>query len=578
MTNWVIAAKRADFNKIAEKFQISPILARIIRNRDMIEDQEIEKFLTATTEDMYDPMTMKGMKEGIDILSKKIIEGKKIRIIGDYDIDGVCATVILKKGISLCGGDVDQIIPHRMKDGYGLNIHLISEAYEAGIDTIITCDNGISATKEIAYGKQLGMTIIVTDHHEVPYEDGVDGIRTFLPPEADIIIDPKQTDCKYPFSEICGGAVAYKVMEALFILMGQDEQWEEIKEELLELAAFATVGDVMQLRDENRIIVKYGLQTMEHTKNQGLQSLMEVTGIQGKKLSPYHIGFVLGPCLNATGRLDTAMKAFQLLDTHDSKEALKLANELKKLNDLRKDLTLVGTEEAKKQIETTDLINDNVLVVFLPDCHESLAGIIAGRIREQYVKPTFILTRGEEGVKGSGRSIEAYHMYEEMTKCKELFQKYGGHKLAAGLSLEENNITLFRTFLNENNSLTEEDFIKKIIIDVPLPPSYATKKMIQEIDQLAPFGVGNTKPIFAYKSFTFISGKVLGKNRNVGKYIALDQEGKRYDMIYFGELASFHALLKRKFGKEIAILYEPTINEFQGHRSIQFNIQDYQLH
>lgn len=576
MANWVIATKRADFNKIAERFQISPILARIIRNRDMTEEGEIEKFLTAKTEDMYEPFSMKGMKEGVEILSGKIKEVKKIRIIGDYDIDGVCSTVILNKGISLCGGKVDQIIPHRKKDGYGLNVRLITEAYEAGIDTIITCDNGISAMKEIAYGKELGMTIIITDHHEVPYEEDSEGMRSFLPPEADVIIDPKQEGCQYPFPEICGGTVAYKVMEALFLVMGKDKQWQEIKGELLELAAFATVGDVMQLKDENRIIVKYGLQSMEHTKNIGLQLLMEVTGIQGKKLCPYHIGFVLGPCLNATGRLDTAMKAFQLLETNDSQEALNLANELKKLNDLRKEMTVVGTEEAIEQIETTVLGKDKVLVVFLPDCHESLAGIIAGRIREQYGKPAFVLTRGDEGVKGSGRSIDAYHMYEEMTRCKALFVKYGGHKLAAGLSMEEENVSVFRSILNKNTTLIEEDFIKKIVIDVPMPPTYATKKLIREIEVLAPFGVGNPKPTFAYKNFTFISGRILGKNRNVGKYAAIDQEGKRYEMIYFGELASFHDVLNLYKGKDIAILYEPTINEFQGRSSIQFTIQDYQ--
>lgn len=576
MTKWVVATKRADFNQIAERFGISSILARIIRNRDIIEEKEIDSFLNATLKEMNDPFGMKDMKKGIHIVVTKIKEGKKIRIIGDYDIDGVCSTAILKKGIVYCGGNVDEVIPHRMKDGYGLNINLIQEAYEAGVDTIITCDNGISANKEIAYGKQLGMTIIITDHHEVPYEDCLDGKRVFLLPEADAIIDPKQEGCLYPFPEICGGVVAYKVIESLFIEMNQQIKWEQIKFDLLELAAFATVGDVMQLRGENRIIVKYGLQSMEQTNNKGLKALMEVTGIEGKKLSPYHIGFVLGPCLNATGRLDTAMKALELLVTEEDEQAIQLANELKLLNDKRKEMTKIETEKAKEQIEITEVSKDKVLVVYLPDCHESLAGIIAGRIREQYGKPTFILTKGEEGVKGSGRSIEAYHMFEEMTKCKELFIKYGGHKLAAGLSMEEGNVSVFRIILNKNVTLTEDDFIKKVTIDVPMPPSYGTEKFIREMEQLAPFGMGNPKPIFAYKNFKFISGRILGKNKNVGKYVAMDEQGKRYEMIYFGELQPFHAILKEKEGLGIAILYEPTINEFQGRSNVQFVIQDYQ--
>lgn len=576
MVKWVVAAKKADFEKIGNQFSISPILARIIRNRDIIDEKEIQKYLHGTIDDMYAPHLMKGMDEGTKILCDKIKEKKPIRIIGDYDIDGVCATAILKKGIEICGGKVDQVIPHRMKDGYGLNNNLIVDACEEGIDTIITCDNGISAVKEIAYGKEMGMTVIITDHHEIPYQDNPQGERTFIVPPADAIIDPKQEDCQYPFSEICGAVVAYKVMESLFLKLDKMEEWKLIQSELLEIAAFATVGDVMPLKDENRIIVKYGLKSMQKTTNKGLQALMKELKLEDKKLTPYHIGFLLGPCLNATGRLDTAMKAFQLLDTKDNQKAYDLAKELKGLNDQRKEMTIVGTEAAKQLIENTQVGKDKVLVIYLPECHESLAGIIAGRIREQYGKPTFILTKGEDSVKGSGRSIEAYHMFEEMTECKELFLKYGGHKLAAGLSIEEDNIEQLRRILNEKTNLTELDFEKKIVIDIPMPPMHATKEFINHLIVLEPFGVGNPKATFAYKNFTFISGKVLGKNRNVGKYIAMDPEGQRYDMIYFGELAELHEVLIAQNGNNISILYDPTINEYQGRSSVQLVIQDYQ--
>lgn len=595
MAQWFVAAKRADFNKIAEEYGIDPVLARIIRNRDVTQEADIRKYLYGSLNDLYAPQLLKDMDKAVDILMEKIEGRRKIRIIGDYDADGICAAYILLKGLETCGAAVDTEIPNRIKDGYGLNEVFMEEAAAEGIDTIVTCDNGIAAAPQIARAGELGMTVVVTDHHEVPYEEEEDGTRHFILPAAAAVIDPKQEDCPYPYKNICGAVVAYKVIQRLFEKMAPMPETDkgkqaEILEELLEIAAFATVCDVMELKDENRIIVKHGLKHMKDTKNQGLRALLEVCRLSGKELSAFHIGFVLGPCLNATGRLDTAKRALALLKSSSRAEAVEIAAQLKALNESRKEMTAEGTEAAMAQIDASSLCRDKVLVVYMPKVHESLAGIIAGRVREKYGKPTFILTKGEEGVKGSGRSIEGYHMYEEMTACKKYLTKYGGHRMAAGLSMKEEEIENFRLALNEHCSLTEADFEEKVHIDVPMPLSYVTTELIRQLSLLEPFGAGNTKPVFAQKNIHIMNERILGKNKNVGKYGIIDGGGSFYEMIYFGDLKAFHDFLKEKAGEymvnrlqqgervdiPISIAYYPDINSYGGRESIQIVMQNYQ--
>lgn len=585
MAQWLVAAKRADFQKMAEQYKIDPVIARLIRNRDVVGDEEIRKYLDGGVEDLYSPALLKDMDRAVEVLKDKIASGAKIRIIGDYDADGICASYVLLKGLSVCGARADTVIPHRVKDGYGLNESLLEDAAKDGIDTVVTCDNGIAAAAQIAYGRQLGLTVVVTDHHEIPYEEGEDGSRMYLLPEAAAVVDPKREDCGYPCKNICGAVVAYKLVQQLLEEYGK----KEILEELLEIAAFATVCDLMELKDENRIIVKCGLKNMRHTKNLGLKALMEVCGIEAERVSAYHIGFILGPCMNATGRLDTAKRALALLQSSERGEAVALAAELKNLNDIRKEMTVKGTEEAVDCIEKNGLEKDRVLVVYLPEVHESLAGIIAGRIREKYGKPAFILTKGEEGVKGSGRSIEGYHMYEEMTGCKEFFTKYGGHKMAAGLSMQEKDVDAFREKINGKCRLTPEDLEEKVHIDVAMPLSYISKGLIEELELLEPFGIGNTKPVFAQKDVHILNGRIMGKNRNVGKYWVTDGGGRFYDMMYFGDLEAFHDFLEEKAGGymvnrlysgeqvdiPVSILYYPDINRYGGRESIQIVMRGY---
>lgn len=588
MAKWMIAAKKADFNKIAEEYQITPVLARIMRNRDIIEEEDIRKFLQGNMEDLYSPFLMKDMEQAAAMILSGIKEGAAIRIIGDYDVDGICSAFILLKGICALGGKADRVIPHRIKDGYGLNESLIEEAKKEGIDMIITCDNGIAAAAQIQYANELGMKVVVTDHHEVPYEEA-EGKRNYLLPPAAAVVDPKQIDCSYPFKQICGGVVAYKLIQALFETARRETA---LLEELLPFAALATVCDVMELRDENRIIVKHGLKAMQDTPNPGLKALLEINGIGGKTISPYHAGFVLGPCLNATGRLDTAARALQLFEETDRKEAVTIAADLKSLNDSRKKMTEEGVIRAIEQIKEQGLLKDRVLVVYLPDCHESLAGIIAGKVREAFGRPVFVLTRAEEGIKGSGRSIEAYSMYEEMTKCRDLLTRYGGHRMAAGLSMEkETDIEEFRSRLNRECRLTAEDFEQLVHIDVPMPLSYANRAFIKELSLLEPFGAGNPKPLFAQKNISLLNGKIIGKNKNVGKYKVADETGNLYDMIYFGDLEKFDAFLCEKFGKQtaekiykgrlmlkealISLAYYPDINYYAGKETIQIIMQHY---
>lgn len=570
MEKWFVTMKKADFNGIAARYHISPILARLIRNRDVVEDAQIEKYLNGTLSDLHDGMQMKDMDRAVEILREKIGKHARIRVIGDYDIDGVNASYILQDGLSGLGADVDTDIPDRIRDGFGLNRMLIDKALEDGIDTIITCDNGIAAWDEISYGKEQGLTIVVTDHHEIPYLETEEGRQYQLPP-ADAVVDPHRPDCGYPFPGLCGAAVAYKLVEALYRAMEADSSRIG---RLMEHVAIATVGDVMDLCGENRIFVKAGLEMLKHTQNEGLKALIECTGVPVERLSAYHIGFVLGPCINASGRLDTAKRALALLNAKDPEEAARLAEELKELNDSRKELTEQGVEQAVEMIEQSSLKEERVLVVYLPDCHESIAGIIAGRIRERYYRPVFVLTSAEEGVKGSGRSIENYHMFEEMCRCRELFTKFGGHKLAAGLSLKEEHVEEFRRRINELATLTEEDLTEKVSIDMQLPIAYLSQKLVEELERLEPFGKGNTKPLFAEKNLRVISPRILGKNQNVLKFQVEDARGLRMNAVYFGDVRACMEYMEQK--KRMSFTYYPTVNEYMGRRSLQITVVNYQ--
>lgn len=567
----MVAAKRADFKGIGERFGIDQVTARIIRNRDVIGEKAIEKYLHGSRKDFYSPWLLKDMEKAVAILQEKIENRNRIRIIGDYDIDGVMSTYILLESLRGLGCDVDMMIPNRITDGYGINEHLIEQAWQEGRDTIITCDNGIAAVTQIRKAKDLGMTVIVTDHHEVPFED-LEGERKEILPPADAIVNPKQKACSYPFAGLCGAVVAMKVMEALYEKMAPEV---DLVDKMLPFAGIATIGDVMDLQDENRILVKEGLQRLHHTTNLGLQELIRVNNLEPENISPYHIGFILGPCLNASGRLDTAKRALQLLLADSREEAAVLAGDLKNLNESRKEMTAQGLEKAIEQVESTSMMEDTVLVVFLPECHESLAGIIAGRLRERYHKPSFVLTRGEEGVKGSGRSIESYSMYEKLCECKEYLTKFGGHPMAAGLSLEEENVERFRRKLNEQSGLTEEDLVEKVTIDVPMPIHYIRKDLVQELSLLEPFGKGNEKPLFAQKNLWISRMRVFGKNRNVVKMRLTDENGYPMDGVYFGNGDEFAEEGRGK--RKISIVYYPDINMYQGRESLQVIIRHYQF-
>ena len=563
---WMLQTKRANFDGIARQFGIDPVTARVIRNRGIEGRENVERYLYGDLDSLYSPWLLKDMRPAVDILKRKLKEGQKIRIVGDYDIDGVCSTYILYQALKRLGGNVDYAIPDRIKDGYGINESMIRAAAEDGIDTILTCDNGISAFSQIQTAKEFGMTVIVTDHHEVP----ADGEREILPP-ADAVIDPKQRSCSYPFPEICGAVVAYKLVQALYEESGVSrEEWLE----LLEFAAIATVGDVMKLQDENRMIVKYGLKKLGHTKNLGLKKLAEKTNLDLNSITAYHIGFVIGPCLNAGGRLQTAKLALSMLLAKDEETAEELAQELKDLNDMRKDMTEHWTAEAKV-LADTQYRNDKVLVIFLPDCHESLAGIIAGRLREYCQKPAIVLTRSEEAVKGSGRSIESYHMFQKLSEVKDLMLKFGGHPMAAGLSLLEENIDEFRRELNERSGLTEEDFKAKLWIDVPMPIDYINERLVEELKILEPFGQGNEKPLFAQKQVRIRSCRVIGKNKNVVKLVLEGGSGMPMDGILFTDGIAFE---EERAGRTVMdIIYYPEINEYNGNRNLQVVIRNYKF-
>ena len=569
MEKWMVYNKKADFQKIGSEFGIDPVIARLIRNRDIQDMKEIHSYLYGTLAEIPSPWKMKDMERAVQILQKKITQKKKIRIIGDYDIDGVTATCILLKGLKRLNANVDTYIPDRVKDGYGMHEQLIDKALEDGIDTILTCDNGIAAAAEIEYAKKEGLTVIVTDHHDIPFRDTEYG-RIWIIPKADAVVNPKQNDCLYPNKNICGAVVAWKLIWALYERLGidSDEIWD-----FLELAAIATVGDVMDLQGENRIIVKEGLKKLSSTSFEGLKALICVNNLEGAEITAYHVGFVIGPCINASGRLDTAARSLELLLADNMEDAMKLADDLYDLNQSRKAMTEQGKEQAIQSIEENNLGKDRVLVVYLPDCHESLAGIIAGRIREAYNKPVFVLTKGVDGVKGSGRSIEAYSMYEELVKCSDLLTQFGGHPMAAGLSMEEKNVELFRRRLNDNCTLTEQDLIPKIMIDVSMPISYLSKKLTEQLKVLEPFGKGNSKPLFAQKNLRAVGIRVLGRNRNVAKMLLIDENGIKMDAVYFGEAQEFVDFVQAH--DTISVTYYPEINVFQGRENLQVVIKNY---
>lgn len=569
MEKWMVYNKKADFQKIGSEFGIDPVIARLIRNRDIQDMKEIRSYLYGTLAEIPSPWKMKDMERAVQILQKKITQKKKIRIIGDYDIDGVTATCILLKGLKRLNANVDTYIPDRVKDGYGMHEQLIDKALEDGIDTILTCDNGIAAAAEIEYAKKEGLTVIVTDHHDIPFRDTEDG-RIWIIPKADAVVNPKQNDCLYPNKNICGAVVAWKLIWALYERLGidSDEIWD-----FLELAAIATVGDVMDLQGENRIIVKEGLKKLSSTSFEGLKALICVNNLEGAEITAYHVGFVIGPCINASGRLDTAVRSLELLLADNMEDAMKLADDLYDLNQSRKAMTEQGKEQAIQSIEENNLGKDRVLVVYLPDCHESLAGIIAGRIREAYNKPVFVLTKGADGVKGSGRSIEAYSMYEELVKCSDLLTQFGGHPMAAGLSMEEKNVELFRRRLNDNCTLTEQDLIPQIMIDVPMPISYLSKKLTEQLKVLEPFGKGNSKPLFAQKNLRAVGIRVFGRNRNVAKMLLIDENGIKMDAVYFGEAQEFVDFVQAH--DTISVTYYPEINVFQGRENLQVVIKNY---
>ena len=585
MEKWFVLKKGADFNGIGERFQISPVLARLIRNREIKGDAEIEKYLNGSRKDLYDPHLFKDVEKLTDILIEKIADHAKIRIIGDYDTDGVMSTYILWKSLKRCGAEVSTKLPERLTDGYGLNENLIKEAYEDGIDTILTCDNGISAISEIAYAKSLGMTVLVTDHHDIPYEETKQG-RVYKKSQADAIVNPKQPDCNYPFDKLCGAAVAWKTMQVLYEKMGFDVSECDC---FLEHVGFATVGDVMDLVDENRILVKEGLKRIHHTQNMGMRALILRNKLNPEDITAYHIGFVLGPCVNASGRIDTAKRSLELFMQEDAAKAALLAAELVELNTQRKEMTEQGVEEAKCQVEKENA-RDTVLVLFLPDVHESLAGIIAGRIRESFHKPVFVLTRSADGVKGSGRSIEEYSMYEEMCKCQEFFTKFGGHPMAAGLSMKEEDVDAFRKRINDLSPLKEENMVQKVRIDMQLPFSYLSEHLVHEIERLEPFGKGNTKPLFAERNVAITKAMILGTTKKVLRLNLMSESGERISAVYFEDIEDFIHHYVVKYGEEswkkalqgrenpirMSMVYQANLNEYKGVKTVQAVIKNYQ--
>lgn len=571
MQKWRVYSKKADFDAIGSRFNIDPVTARIIRNRDVTDMENVDMYLNGTLDRLHDPMMMKDMDKAVSVIASSIRDNKHIRIIGDYDIDGICSIYILFKGLKICGADVDYEVPDRIADGYGINENLIKQAYEAGVEVIITCDNGIAAASQIDYANELGMTVVITDHHDVPYEETDNG-RRYIIPKAAAVVDPKQNDCRYPFKMLCGAGIAYKFIDCM---VKEFQTGDSVMPELLQFAAIATVGDIVDLLDENRIIVKEGLKLIANTENYGLNALMAVTGVSRESINAYHIGFVLGPCLNASGRLDSAKRALKMLVTDDRAEAERHAGELKDLNEERKKLTSEAVDKAVDMVENSSLKDDKVLVIFLPDCHESIAGIVAGRIREKYYKPVIVLTRGEQEAKGSARSIESYNMFEKLSECKDLFTRFGGHPMAAGLSLPEENIPEFRRRINEHCNLSEEDLTETVWIDVPMPLEYINEKLILELGGLEPFGKANPKPVFADKNISIRNIRAIGKDKQYTRMTIAKDSGIVIDAVGFFPCTELETVYNKN--GRISCTYYPEINEFRDKKQIQVCVTGYRI-
>lgn len=571
MQKWRVYSKKADFDAIGSRFNIDPVTARIIRNRDVTDMENVDMYLNGTLDRLHDPMMMKDMDKAVSVIASSIRDNKHIRIIGDYDIDGICSIYILFKGLKICGADVDYEVPDRIADGYGINENLIKQAYEAGVEVIITCDNGIAAASQIDYANELGMTVVITDHHDVPYEETDNG-RRYIIPKAAAVVDPKQNDCRYPFKMLCGAGIAYKFIDCM---VKEFQTGDSVMPELLQFAAIATVGDIVDLLDENRIIVKEGLKLIANTGNYGLNALMAVTGVSRESINAYHIGFVLGPCLNASGRLDSAKRALKMLVTDDRAEAERHAGELKDLNEERKKLTSEAVDKAVDMVENSSLKDDRVLVIFLPDCHESIAGIVAGRIREKYYKPVIVLTRGEQEAKGSARSIESYNMFEKLSECKDLFTRFGGHPMAAGLSLPEENIPEFRRRINEHCNLSEEDLTETVWIDVPMPLEYINEKLILELGGLEPFGKANPKPVFADKNISIRNIRAIGKDKQYTRMTIAKDSGMVIDAVGFFSCTELETVYNKN--GRISCTYYPEINEFRDKKQIQVCVTGYRI-
>ena len=571
MQKWRVYSKKADFDAIGSRFNIDPVTARIIRNRDVTDMENVDMYLNGTLDRLHDPMMMKDMDKAVSVIASSIRDNKHIRIIGDYDIDGICSIYILFKGLKICGADVDYEVPDRITDGYGINENLIKQAYEAGVEVIITCDNGIAAASQIDYANELGMTVVITDHHDVPYEETDNG-RRYIIPKAAAVVDPKQNDCRYPFKMLCGAGIAYKFIDCM---VKEFQTGDSVMPELLQFAAIATVGDIVDLLDENRIIVKEGLKLIANTGNYGLNALMAVTGVSRESINAYHIGFVLGPCLNASGRLDSAKRALKMLVTDDRAEAERHAGELKDLNEERKKLTTEAVDKAVDMVENSSLKDDKVLVIFLPDCHESIAGIVAGRIREKYYKPVIVLTRGEQEAKGSARSIESYNMFEKLSECKDLFTRFGGHPMAAGLSLPEENIPEFRRRINEHCNLSEEDLTETVWIDVPMPLEYINEKLILELGGLEPFGKANPKPVFADKNISIRNIRAIGKDKQYTRMTIAKDSGIVIDAVGFFPCTELETVYNKN--GRISCTYYPEINEFRDKKQIQVCVTGYRI-
>ena len=594
MAKWMVAAKKADFEAIAGACGISPILARLIRNRDVVGEEETARYLNGTLNDLHDPLLLPDMEKAAAILLDKIRAGRKIRIIGDYDVDGICSSYILWRMLTFLGADADVRLPDRIVDGYGINIRLVEEAKSDSVDTILTCDNGIAAGAVLQTAVDAGMSVIVTDHHEIPFEEAEDGSgdKTYILPPADAIVEPKLTDpetgcIRYPFPDICGAQVTYKLSQVMLDRAFRDKptsemiEKERVMRELLGFAALATVCDVMPLKDEHRIFVREGLKEAANTENIGLDALIRVCSLSGAPLSVYHAGFIIGPCLNASGRLESAGKALELFMEKDPDKAVRIAHELKDLNDSRKSMTEQGTQRAQEAVEEKIRAAGGmlplVLVIALEDCHESLAGIIAGRIREKYQRPTFVMTRTEEGdLKGSGRSVEGYDMYAEMNRCADLFLKFGGHKMAAGFLIPGENMEQLEQRLNENCPLKAEQMEDVIHIDMELPPRFVSMELTEEMAKLEPCGTANAKPVFVTRNIRLTLTGILGKNRNVARFTGTDETGRRFNFIYFRKEEEITDLTGGG-GALCSLVYYPDINTWNGRSSLQFVIKDHRV-